>query len=346
MQRTYVRSLLVTLVIIALFTTIGFVLWIGGHQVITGEISIGTLSSFVFYSAITVNAINQISDVVGSLHTAAGATERIFELLAIKSQITESENPVKLGKICGDIKFKNVSFAYLSRPEKILSDISFAIEPGNTVALVGYSGAGKSTIIKLLLRFYDVLDGSITIDGYDIRSMKLHDLRDIFGIVSQDVFIFSSTVLENIRYSRQDASYEEVVAAAERANALEFIEALPKKFDTFVGEKGVQLSGGQRQRISIARAILKDPRILLLDEATSSLDAQNEKHIQDALSKFMQNRTTLVITHRLATIRNAHKIIVMQNGRIETIGNHNQLINNSKIYQQLANLQFTGMRFR
>lgn len=342
MQRVKMRALLTALVIFTIFAAIIAVLCIGGRDVLTGDMSAGDLTSFMFYAIIVATSTGAISEVVGDLQRAAGSAERIMELLQTQSAIQEPKHPNKLtSAVKGFIDFQNVTFFYPSRPELAsLDDFSLSIKPGETVALVGPSGAGKSTIFQLLMRFYDPQNGMITLDGTPINTITLNELRSQFALVPQEPIIFSDTVMENIRFAKPEASEKEVISAAQAANAIEFIEQLPHKFDTYLGEKGVRISGGQKQRIAIARAILKDPAILLLDEATSALDSDNERKVQDALDRLSKERTTLIIAHRLSTIQNADRILVLHEGKLESIGSHAELMKQKGRYAELAKLQY------
>jgi ATP-binding cassette, subfamily B, bacterial len=342
-SRIRVRAILTAIVILLAFGAIAAVLWVGGYDVIAGRMTGGELSAFVFYAVLTAFAVGTISEVFGDLQRAAGATERLLELLATPSEITAPPRPVALpAPPQGRVSFEGVSFFYPSRPERpALADVSLAVSPGETVALVGPSGAGKTTIFQLLLRFYDPARGVVRVDGVDARSVEPADLRRRIGVVSQDPVIFGGSAWENIRYGRPEAGDREIHAAAEAAAAAEFIAALPEGFDTFLGEKGVRLSGGQRQRIAIARAILRDAPVLLLDEATSALDAESERAVQQALARLSAGRTTLVIAHRLATVLKADRILVMDEGRIVAEGAHQQLLREGGLYARLAALQFT-----
>ena len=344
MHRIRARSTLTMMAIVLVFGTIVFVLWLGARAVLAGEMSGGELSQFILYAAMVASAIGALSEVLGEVQRAAGATERLLELMSLQSNIRSPADPLPLAVRTASgatLSMHGVDFHYPSRPlTPSLSDFSIDIAAGETVAVVGASGAGKTTLFQLLLRFYDPQQGQITLDGVDIAQLKLSDVRDAIGIVPQDTVIFSANALENIRYGRVGASDEEVMAAAKMAAAHEFIEKLPEGYRSFLGERGVRLSGGQRQRIAIARALLKNPRLLLLDEATSALDAESERWVQGAIEAAMQGRTTLIIAHRLATVQRADRIVVMDNGRIVEMGNHAHLLALDGVYARLARLQF------
>ncbi|NIE73699.1 ATP-binding cassette domain-containing protein [Pantoea sp. Ap-967] len=341
-QRIAQRAWLITLVIVLVLGAVGVMLWVGGMDVIAGRISAGELAAFVFYSLIVGSAFGTLSEVIGELQRAAGAAERIAELLAAQSTILAPQQPQALRPQGGRIALEEVVFAYPSRPSVAAIDhLSLAIEPGQTVALVGPSGAGKSTLFDLLLRFYDPQQGQILLDGQPITALAPDTLRAQFALVAQNPSLFRGTVEANIRYGRPEASLAEVEAAARGAHADEFIRQLPQGYQTPLGEGGVGLSGGQKQRLAIARALLVDAPILLLDEATSALDAQSEHLIQQALPALMEGRTTLVIAHRLATVQHADRIAVIDKGRLVAVGTHRQLIEESPLYARLAELQFT-----
>ncbi len=344
-QRIAQRAWLITLVIVLVLGAVGVMLWVGGMDVIAGRISAGELAAFVFYSLIVGSAFGTLSEVIGELQRAAGAAERIAELLAARSSILETEQPFVLDRqrAGGRIELKNLVFAYPSRPSvAAIDNLNLVIEPSQTVALVGPSGAGKSTLFDLLLRFYDPQQGGILLDNQPITSLALGELRRQFALVAQNPSLFRGTVEANIRYGRPEASLAEVEAAARGAHADEFIRQLPQGYQTPLGEGGIGLSGGQRQRLAIARALLVDAPILLLDEATSALDAQSEHLIQQALASLMAGRTTLVIAHRLATVQHADRIAVIDKGRLVAVGTHRELIEKSPLYARLASLQFNA----
>ncbi|WP_455473995.1 ABC transporter transmembrane domain-containing protein [Bartonella sp. B30(2025)] len=335
------RSFFTGFAIFLVFSSVVAVLWIGSHDVLNGTMSGGTLGQFVLYAVFGASTFAQLSELGAELIQAAGAAERIAELLQEKPTIVAPKKPTPLTRpVQGAIVFDKVDFAYPSRPEdKILRSLSFSVKAGETIAFVGASGAGKSTIFSLILRFYDPISGKIKFDGTEINRLSLQDLRGSISYVPQDVTIFDGTLRDNIAFGTENMSEEQIIAAAKTANAFEFIEALPKGFDTEVGERGIMLSGGQKQRIGIARAILRNAPLLLLDEATSALDANSEKLVQEALEGLMQNRTTLVIAHRLATILKADRIFVMEKGALVEEGTHAQLIAQNGVYAKLAKLQ-------
>ncbi|WP_075770791.1 ABC transporter transmembrane domain-containing protein [Aerophototrophica crusticola] len=341
-KRIRVRAFMTMLVITLVFGAIGVILWVGGHDVLAGRISAGELSAFVFYAIVVAGAVGALSEIMGELARAAGATERLFDLLSIQADIQAPADPLPLPvPPQGAVSFERVSFHYPSRPDwAALEDFTLDVKPGETVALVGPSGAGKSTVFQLLLRFYDPQAGLVRLDGVDVRRADPRDVRARLGLVPQDPVIFSADAMENIRYGRPDATDAEVREAARAAHALDFLEALPEGLHTFLGEKGVRLSGGQRQRVAIARAILRNPPVLLLDEATSALDAESERLVQQALEELMRDRTTLIIAHRLATVVNADRIVVMEQGRVVASGTHAELVRQEGLYARLAALQF------
>lgn len=341
-QRTRARAALTACVILLAFGAIGTVLWAGGHGVLRGDISPGELTAFVFYAVVVASATGALSEVMGDLQRAAGATERLVELIQTEPDVAIPAAPKPMPEPPeGRVTLKDVAFHYPSRPDRAaLHGFSLDVAPGERVALVGPSGAGKSTVMQLILRFYDPHAGSVLVDGVDLRDTDPRTVRQRLGLVPQEPVIFSANAMENIRYSRPDATDEEVRAAAEAAQALEFIDRLPDGFQTFLGEKGVRLSGGQRQRIAIARALLRDPAILLLDEATSALDAESERLVQQALERLMHGRTSIVIAHRLATVVGADRIAVIDEGRLVATGPHSQLLETSPLYARLAALQF------
>jgi ATP-binding cassette subfamily B protein len=341
-RRTRVRAALTALIITAVMGTIIFVLWVGANQVHEGSMTGGQLASFVLYAALVAGGVGTMAEVWGDVMRAAGATERLLELLNAESAIAEAAAPQPLPRPAqAAIRFEQVSFHYPARPETAaLDNITLDIAPGESVALVGPSGAGKTTLFQLLLRFYDVTDGVIRLNGQDIRQLSLRDLRGKIAIVPQDPVIFSANALDNIRYGRPTAGDAEVMAAAKAALVDEFITRLPDGYRTFLGERGTRLSGGQRQRIAIARAILKNAPLLLLDEATSALDAESEILVQQGLNAAMQGRTTLIIAHRLATVQKVDRIVVMEHGRIVETGTPEDLRKQSGLYARLARLQF------
>ncbi len=336
------RALLTGFALMVIFSAVGLILWQGGHDVLAGRMSPGELTAFVFYALIAAGAVATLAEVAGEVQRAAGATERLLELLdatpAIFSPQTVTPLPVPLR---GEVIFQGVSFVYPSRLETaVISDFSVTIQPGERIALVGPSGAGKSSLLKLLLRFYDPAQGDICLDGVNIKTLDPQALRSCMALVAQETILFTGTVEENLRFGRPDATEAELVEAASQAQAWEFIQRLPLGLKTPLGTGGIQLSGGQRQRMAIARALLRDPRVLLLDEATSALDAQSEQLVQAALDQLMQGRTSLVIAHRLSTVISADRILVMDQGQLVASGTHQQLLQQSELYQRLAALQF------
>ena len=336
------RATLIAGVIIIIFGAITGMLWVGGSDVIQGKMSGGDLGAFVFYAILVASSLATISEVWGELQRAAGATERLIEILQVKSHILAPiDNTLSAKALTAEIAFEQVGFSYPSRPDQAATqELNLIAQQGKVLALVGPSGAGKSTLFELLQRFYDPQVGRITLGGADIRQLDPKDLRQQMALVPQQPALFSSDVLHNIRYGKPNATDDEVISAAKKAHAHDFIMQLPQGYQSFLGERGVRLSGGQRQRIAIARAILKDPHILLLDEATSALDSESEHHVQQALVELMRERTTIIIAHRLSTIKHADQIAVLDQGQIIAMGNHQSLLQHCELYQRLVELQF------
>ena len=342
--RTRARAAMTAVVIFAAFGSIAGVGWVGAQDVVGGSMTAGQLVQFIFYAAIVAGGVGAMSETWGDLQRAAGASERLMELLQQKTEIAAPDHPLAIARPArGAVTFRNVTFRYPSRPDfAALNNFSLDVSPGEAVALVGPSGAGKSTVFQLLLRFFAPQNGTITFDGNDIAKLDPGEIRRHIAVVAQDSVIFSGTLADNIRYGRPEASAADVRRAAEAAAAAEFIEALPKGYDTIVGERGATLSGGQRQRVSIARAILRDAPLLLLDEATSALDAENERLVQIGLENLMAGRTTIVIAHRLATIQRLKRIVVMDHGHVVGEGSHAELVADGGLYARLADLQFSS----
>ena len=341
-RRIRFRAIMTSAVIGLIFGAITAVLWIGAIDVARGEITGGSIAAFVLTAGLVAGAFGSLSEVYGDLLRGAGAAGRLSELLAEVPEIRAPTSPLALPVAMGRIAFEHVEFRYPTRPDvAALHDFSLTIEPGETVAVVGPSGAGKSTLFQLVERFYDPLAGQVLIDGVDLRQADPAELRRRIAMVPQETVIFGATARDNLRYGRWDASDDELWAAAEAANAAEFLHRLPEGLDSFLGEGGARLSGGQRQRVAIARALLRDAPILLLDEATSALDAESEQLVQQAVERLMDTRTTLVIAHRLATVRAARTIVVMDQGRIVESGNHGELVTRNGLYARLASLQFS-----
>ena len=340
--RTRARAWLTALVMLLIFGAIDAVVWIGANDVISGTMSGGQLAAFVFYAIIVAGALGALAEVYGELQRAAGATDRLVELLSVNSSIIVANAPEPLPSLgsCA-ISFKEVTFEYPSRPDlPALKRFNLEVASGETVALVGPSGAGKTTVFQLLLRFYDPQEGAVLLDEINLRHADPTEVRSKISLVPQDPVIFAANARENILYGRPDASEEQIAAAADAAKASDFIESLPNKYLSFLGQKGTLLSGGQRQRLSIARAILADPPVLLLDEATSSLDAESERAVQEALEGLMADRTTIVIAHRLATVLKADRIVVMEHGTVVEMGRHEDLVKQNGLYARFAALQF------
>ena len=342
--RTRARSLLTFVAILFGFASIILVLWLGAYAVMDNQITAGELSQFILYAVIVAGAIAGISEVIGDTQRAIGASDRLLELLNVQSTIQDFTSVKSIPKVNAagiGVQIQNLSFRYPSNPNSVLSNISLEIKPGERVAIVGPSGAGKTTLFQLLQRFYDPTSGTILFSDINIQNIPLEALRKMIGVVPQDIVIFSDNAMENIRFGKMDAADEEVLSAARLAIADEFISKLPDGYQSFLGDRGIRLSGGQKQRIAIARVLLKNPALLLLDEATSALDAESELLVQRALEAAMDSRTTLVIAHRLSTVKQADKILVLENGKIIETGTHADLIQRSGLYSRLAKLQFT-----
>ncbi|MBB3191028.1 ABC transporter transmembrane domain-containing protein [Halomonas cerina] len=339
--RTRQRAWLTGIAVLVVFIAVGIMLWQGGQSVLADTLTAGELSAFVFYAVLAAGAVATLAEVAGDVQRAAGAAERLLELLTARPRIRAPAQPTHLPTpVAGDLRLEGVRFTYPGRSQPALDALDLHVRHGERVALVGPSGAGKSTLLSLLLRFYDPDVGRICLDSLDLRDLDPRVLRSTMGLVAQEPVLFTGSAAENLRYGRPDAPLEALRDAARDANALAFIEALPQGFDTPLGPGGVQLSGGQRQRLAIARALLKNPRILLLDEATSALDAESERQVQQALDRLMQNRTSVVIAHRLATVVAADRLLLLDGGRLVAAGRHDELLATSTLYRHLAELQF------
>lgn len=340
-RRIRQRSWLVALVMLLVMSAIAVMLWVGGQAVLSGQTSPGELAAFIFYAFIVAGSVGAISEVYTDLQRAAGATERLMELLAARSELPESDAPRAVAKT-GAISVRDLSFAYPSRPQtQVLDGVSFELYPGEMLAVVGPSGAGKSTLFDLLLRFYDPQGGSISLGGVDLRELRLRDLRDTIGFVPQDPVLFAGSIRENLSYGAPDASELDMERCLKLAHAQQFVAALPDGLDTLIGEGGVGLSGGQRQRLAIARALLAEPSVLLLDEATSALDAESEQHIGLSLAELKGHCSVLVIAHRLSTVRQANRTLVLNEGRLQACGTHDELMKSDELYQRFVKIQFT-----
>jgi ABC transporter fused permease/ATP-binding protein len=334
------RASLFSIITLAVSIAMAVILWIGGREVVTGHITGGKLLSFLLYTVMVAASVGALASLGGALQRAAGATDRIFEILRTESAIRDPETPVALPDGGGAVQFDDVRFSYPTRADQpVLQGITLDVAPGQSVALVGQSGAGKTTLTALLQRFHDVTGGRVLFDGVDVRNLKLSELRKRIAIVAQEPVLFSGTIRDNIAFGQYDATQDQVEAAARDAHAHEFITSFPDGYDTLVGERGVQLSGGQRQRIAIARAVLANPRVLILDEATSNLDAESEALVQRALQRLMKNRTTLIIAHRLSTVRDADVIAVLEQGQLVERGTHDDLMARGGAYRRLVEHQ-------
>jgi subfamily B ATP-binding cassette protein MsbA len=338
LRRATVLAVFVPTITLLTFAAAGAVLWYGGRQVIEGTISPGDLFAFVLFAGILIGPFGSAARVFAQIKEAQGAMRRVFEILDTEPEVRDRPDAVDLPVVNGHVRVNHVTFAYDPR-QPVLTDLSFEAKPGELVALVGPTGSGKTTLINLLHRFYDPTEGSVSIDGYDLRAVRLESLYRQIALVPQDMILFGGSIMDNIRYGRETATDEEVIAASRAANAHDFISAMPDGYRTIVGEKGVNLSGGQRQRLAIARAVLKNPRMLILDEATSALDSESERLVQDALERLMAGRTTFVIAHRLTTIQRANRILVLSRGRIVEEGTHASLMEQKELYHYLYTLR-------
>ena len=338
----YMATLTPTIELVAALG-VTLILWYGGHNVIDGETTAGSLVAFLVYAVNISNPIKRITRVIGNIQKALAAAQRVFNVLDLPEEVQDLPGAKALPAVVGNVNFKHVTFSY-NQGDQIIHDLSFEVQPGQVVGLVGPSGAGKSTIASLLPRFYNCDEGTIQIDGTDIKQVTLDSLRNQVGIVPQETILFNGTVYDNILYGRLNATKEEIEAAAKAANAHDFIMELPQGYETMLGDRGVNISGGQRQRIAIARAILKNPRILILDEATSALDTESERLVQEALNRLMVGRTALVIAHRLSTIKNADRILVLEKGRLAEDGTHDELMAKNGLYAHLYQIQYRNSK--
>jgi subfamily B ATP-binding cassette protein MsbA len=347
MQRAIATGGFIAFIIFVVYSAIALILWYGSRMVISGELTAGELTAFVLYTFIVAFTIGGMAELYAQFQQAIGATRRVFEILDTKPEIKDKETAAPLPQAEGRVQLQDVRFTYAGeRTLEILKGVTIDARAGEIIALVGPSGAGKSTLVSLIPRFYEVTEGAVLIDSKDVRDLRLKDLREAIGMVPQETVLFSGTIRENIAYGKLEATIEEIIAAAQAANAHDFIKDFPDAYDTIVGERGVKLSGGQRQRVAIARALLKNPAILILDEATSSLDSESERLVQDALEHLMQGRTTFVIAHRLSTVRRADRIVVLNEGRIVEEGTHEELLANGGLYKQLHDIQFRDVPSR
>jgi len=342
LRRARIMAVFIPVISLLTFSAAAAVMWYGGSQVIEGTVSPGDLFAFVLFAGILIGPFSSAARVFAQVREAQGATERIFEILDSRPEVTDAPDAVTLSSVTGHVRVERVSFAY-DRRQPVLTDISFEAEPGELVAVVGPTGAGKTTVINLLHRFYDPTEGRITVDGQDLRHVAMESWYRHVGLVPQETILFGGTILDNIRYGNTRASEDAILDASRAAHADEFIASLPDRYQTIVGEKGINLSGGQRQRIAIARAILKNPKILLLDEATSALDSESERLVQEALEQLMKGRTTFVVAHRLTTVQRADRIIVLNKGRVAEIGTHQQLMDQKGLYHYLYTLRLTEL---
>ena len=338
MRRAGTMAVFIPVISLLTFSAAAAVLWYGGHQVIEGSVSPGDLFAFVLFAGILIGPFSSAARVFAQIREAQGATQRVFEILDTHSEVSDSPTAMSLSSVSGQIRMEDVSFAYDPR-QPVLSNVSFEAKPGELVAIVGPTGAGKTTVMNLLHRFYDPTEGHITIDGQDLRQVTMDSWYRQIALVPQETILFGGTILDNIRYGDREATEEKVVAASRAAHAHDFIMSFPDRYETIVGEKGINVSGGQRQRIAIARAIVKNPRILLLDEATSALDSESERLVQEALEQLMKGRTTFVVAHRLTTIQRADRILVLNKGRLVETGTHAELMDRKGLYQYLYTLR-------